>query len=304
MPTSIWIAAALVTGSLPILYWSLNQRGEVSAQAVRNIGAQRTMSLRAAQLDQPALERLGLPVISAVGRTVRNLFPSEWLRRYEMNLARAGKLGRWSAEQVVGIKVLAVTVTTLYALTRLLPNLSLGNIGLSVFGIATAFFVPDLLLNSMATRRHDAIESSLPDVLDQLTMSVEAGLGFEAAIARIAERESHPLAEELGRMIQDIRLGTPRAEAMSALATRAHVADLRHVVLSLRQSEKLGVPLARTLRIQAEEMRTKRKFRAEEKAHKLPIKMIFPLGLCILPALFIVILGPAVIQLTQAFGGR
>ena len=170
-------------------------------------------------------------------------------------------------------------------------------------GAITAFFffVPDLLLRSMADRRQEKILDDLPDVLDQLTMSVEAGLGFESAIAKISERETHPLAQELGRMIQDIRLGKPRSDAMAELATRVDVQDLRTVILSLRQSEKLGVPLAKTLRIQADEMRTKRKFRAEEKAHKLPIKMIFPLGMCILPALFIVILGPAAIQISEVF---
>ncbi len=301
MPTSVWLAAALVASALPVLYWSLNQNDAVSARAVQNLGAQRNTSLRRAQLDQPALERLGLPIVTGLGRWGRNLLPAEWLRRYENNLGRAGKLGRWSAEQVVGAKILIAVMGGVYATSELLINFNVTTLIWSVLGVALVFFIPDLLLRSMADRRHDAIEMALPDVLDQLTMSVEAGLGFESAIARISEREDHPLAQELNRMIQDIRLGTPRATAMAQLADRAHVADLRTVVLSLRQSEKLGVPLAKTLRIQAEEMRTKRKFRAEEKAHKLPIKMIFPLGLCILPALFIVILGPALIQLRDVF---
>lgn len=301
MPTTVWLGAALIASALPLLYWALNQRGQVSAQAVKNIGATRNTSLRVAQLEQPLVERIGLPIAAAIGGAGRTFLPVDWLRRYDKNLARAGKLGRWTAEQVVGAKIVLAAVAFLYAGLSLLNDASLSRVFLSVLGITVLFFTPDLLLRSAADRRHEQIQNALPDVLDQLTMSVEAGLGFESAIARIAERESHPLAQELGRMIQDIHLGAPRSEALGDLANRAHVEDLRHVVLALRQSEKLGVPLARTLRIQAEEMRSKRKFRAEEKAHKLPIKMIFPLGLCIMPALFIVILGPAAIKLSAIF---
>lgn len=301
MPSTVWIGAALIACALPLIYWSLNQGHAVSAQAVRNLGQNRPSTLRAAQLEVPALERLGLPIISGLGRAARNLTPTEWLRRYEKNLARAGKLGRWSAEQVVGAKLGTAIIAIIYGGVRILGDPSAKGV-LVVGGITVFFFfVPDLLLRSMADRRQEKILDDLPDVLDQLTMSVEAGLGFESAIAKISERETHPLAQELGRMIQDIRLGKPRSDAMAELATRVDVQDLRTVILSLRQSEKLGVPLAKTLRIQADEMRTKRKFRAEEKAHKLPIKMIFPLGMCILPALFIVILGPAAIQISEVF---
>ncbi len=301
MPTSVWVASAVIACAFPILYWSLNQGSAVSARAVRNLGDHRPSTLRAAQLEVPALERLGMPVISALGRAGRNLTPVEWLRRYDINLARAGKLGRWSSEQVVGGKILASLIAGLYGGLQVLGNPTLKGVT-AVIGItALFFFIPDLLLRSLADRRQEQIIDALPDVLDQLTMSVEAGLGFESAIAKISERETHPLANELGRMIQDIRLGKPRSDAMAELATRVDVPDLRTVVLALRQSEKLGVPLAKTLRIQADEMRTKRKFRAEEKAHKLPIKMIFPLGLCIMPALFIVILGPAAIRISGLF---
>ena len=150
-------------------------------------------------------------------------------------------------------------------------------------------------------RRTDAITRDLPDVLDQLTISVEAGLGFEAALARISAKGDSALSTEFGRMLQDIKLGVPRSDALGQLATRVGVDDLRHVVLALRQAEKLGVPLAKTLRAQSMEMREKRKFRAEEAAYKLPVKMIFPLGFCILPALFIVILGPAAIRISRLF---
>ena len=163
------------------------------------------------------------------------------------------------------------------------------------------FFMPDLMIRSKADRRAEEITIMLPDLLDQLTISVEAGLGFEAALDRIIQREDHALAQEFNRMLQDIRLGTSRPEALEALAKRSQVDDLRTVMLTLRQAEMLGVPLAESLRNVSAEMREKRRFRAEEKANQLPIKMIFPLGICILPALFIVILGPAVVRFTQLF---
>ena len=133
-------------------------------------------------------------------------------------------------------------------------------------------------------------------MLDQVTISVEAGLGFEPALARTSEGQSHPLAQEFLRMLQDVRLGSTRADALRALAERSQVDDMKSVVLTLRQADLLGVPLARTLRTSANEMREKRRFRAEARAQRLSTLLIFPLGLCILPALFIVTLGPAMIS--------
>lgn len=302
MPVNVWIYAAMVCVSVPVLWWALTGEGKISAKAVKNLGTVGTNDLRRLKLEQQtSTERIALPMLRLLGRTGRRFTPIQWLERYERMLGEAGKLGRWTPEQVVGAKLVTGGSGAVWAFIQFLGDRSGTQLLLGVFVTAIAFFVPDLLISSMASRRRDSIELDLPDVLDQLTMSVEAGLGFEAAIGRIAQKQDHALAEEFGRLIQDIRYGTPRADALSALANRTGVEDLRHVVLSLRQAEKLGAPLAHTLRIMSEQMRQKRAFRAEEKAHKLPVKMIFPLGMCILPALFIVLLGPAFIQLAEVF---
>lgn len=302
MSVTVWFYAAMVCASVPVLWWGLGGERKVSEKAVRNLGTVGTGDLRRLKLEQQtSTERIALPVLKLIGRTGRRFTPVQWLERYEKMLAEAGRLGRWTPEQVVGAKLVTGALGVLWAISQFTGNPSSVQLLLGMFVAGLAFFVPDLLISSMASRRRDSIELDLPDVLDQLTMSVEAGLSFEAALGRISQKQDHALAEEFGRLIQDIRYGTPRAEALSALANRTGVEDLRHVVLSLRQAEKLGAPLAHTLRVMSEQMRQKRAFRAEEKAHKLPVKMIFPLGLCILPALFIVLLGPAFIQLAEVF---
>ncbi len=301
MPLQIWIYSALISASVILLWWSLSNNKVVSERAVSNLGDQRPSDLRVIRLEQPAAERVLLPIFRLTGERARRFTPAAWLTRFDRNLGEAGLLGRWSPEQIVGSKLMLGVAAGLWGTLKFMGDPTPRQLGMSALVTLLLFFVPDLILSAIASRRKEEIILELPDVLDQLTMSVEAGLGFEAALSRISAKEDHVLAQEFGRLIQDVKLGTPRSEALDALGKRSGVDDLRHVVLSLRQAEKLGVPLAKTLRIQADEMRTKRAFRAEEKAHQLPVKMIFPLGMCIMPALFIVILGPAAIQISRAF---
>ena len=162
--------------------------------------------------------------------------------------------------------------------------------------------LPDFLLMRRASERQDNINFELPDLLDQMTVSVEAGLGFEAAMARVSKQNSGPLAQELARTLQDIRFGVPRKDAMQRLLGRTDSPDLRHFISALTHADRLGMPLADVLRVQAGEMRKKRRLRAEEQALKIPVKLIFPLMLCIMPALFVVIIGPAIIRVVNNGG--
>ncbi len=302
MPLTVWLAAASISLAAIVLWWALaNDERHLSQRAADNLGPARNVDLRKEELTRPPLERLVAPIAKNLGLGVRRFTPLGWLATTERRLGASGLLGRWSSDQVIGAKLLAGGACAVFAIFRFSEELSSRNILLGLLTVGIGFFLPDLLLSSIGSRRQEAIERALPDVLDQLTISVEAGLGFEAAIARIGAKDNTPLSTELARMMQDIQLGVPRANALEALGDRVGVDDLRNVVLALRQAEKLGVPLAKTLRVQALEMREKRRFRAEEQAHKLPVKMIFPLGLCILPALFIVILGPAAIQIRDVF---
>ena len=302
MPMIVWMGAAALASSLPVAWWAVAADRSLNRRVSQNLaGYQPTM--REAVLDHRAGQRFAGPVAKRVGSRLMRYTPAGWMQSKNTAIAKAGWTGRISAEQVLGAKILLPLLCAGYAALRALGGegastrgvlMTLGVVGLS-------FLIPDLLLSAKADRRADEITILLPDVLDQLTISVEAGLGFEAALSRITETETHPLAEEFGRMLQDVRLGTSRRDALEAMAKRSQVDDLKSVVLTLRQAEALGVPLAKSLRDVASEMREKRRFRAEERANKLPIKMIFPLGLCILPALFIVILGPAVIQFVELF---
>ena len=171
--------------------------------------------------------------------------------------------------------------------------------GSTLFG----FFGPDLVLRHKAEERQQVIRRSLADTVDQMVISVRAGLGLDAAIARVARTTEGPLASELARVVQDTRAGVPRAAALAALAERVRVPELRQMVVALAQAEKLGVPVAQTLQIQAAELRLKRRQHAEEQAMKLPVKILFPMVIFIMPCLFIVVLGPAAINIMKTLGG-
>jgi len=157
------------------------------------------------------------------------------------------------------------------------------------------------VLINKAKERKKTIQQALPDTLDQITISVEAGLGFEAAMARAARTGEGPLNEELARALSEIQLGAARHDALRGLVDRTHVPELRHFVLAILQAETYGLPVAHVLRVQAKELRVKRRQRAEERALKIPVKIVFPLAICILPTLFIVILGPAAIRMFEFF---
>lgn len=303
MPMIVWMAAAALASSLPVAWWAVAADRSLNRRVSQNLaGYQPTM--REAVLDHRAGQRFAGPLARRIGARLMRYTPVGWMDAKATAIAKAGWTGRVTPEQLLGAKILLpLAVAGYLALSTISSGDGISGQTALVFvgAVFTVFVVPDLLVRAKADRRAEEITILLPDVLDQLTISVEAGLGFEAALSRITETEEHALAEEFGRMLQDVRLGSSRRDALEAMAKRSQVDDLKSVVLTLRQAEALGVPLAKSLRDVAAEMREKRRFRAEEKANKLPIKMIFPLGLCILPALFIVILGPAVIQFVELF---
>ena len=172
---------------------------------------------------------------------------------------------------------------------------------IAILVTVVSYFLPELLLHSRGQKRREQIALELPDTLDQMTIAVEAGLSFDSAMTRAGTNGKGVLAEELVRTLQDIRVGQSRRQAYEALATRTGVPDLRKFVRAIIQADVYGVPVASVLRTQAAEMRLKRRQRAEEKAMQIPVKVIFPLMLCILPVLFIVLLGPAAMDIVAAF---
>jgi len=198
--------------------------------------------------------------------------------------------------------VLAVIAAALSALV-VAGNPGLLTVVMGVVVTGVAYVLPELLLYSRGQERQEAISLQLADTLDQMTIAVEAGLGFESAMARAAGNGKGALAEELTRTLQDIAVGQPRRDAYLALAERTGVPDLARFIRAVVQADAYGVSIADVLRTQAQEMRLKRRQRAEEKAMQIPVKVIFPLILCILPTLFIVLMGPAALDIIDAFSG-
>jgi tight adherence protein C len=168
--------------------------------------------------------------------------------------------------------------------------------------VAVGVTLPDAIVARMARARQERILVDLPDVLDQLTVCVEAGLGFDAALARVAGTNHGPLGGEIGRVLQDVNVGIPRRDALERLVERTAVPELRQFVHAVAQAESYGMPVASVLRAQAAEQRARRSSRAEERAQKMPVKIVFPLVFCILPAMFVVVIGPAAIRLFRTFG--
>jgi tight adherence protein C len=224
-----------------------------------------------------------------------------WL---DKQLAGAGRPKAWPLARVVMVKpILALAGATLGILAFAADPSAL-KFALLLAITALCYFVPDILLRNHAEKRRAEIKLELPNALDQMLISVQAGLGFETAMARAGENGKGPLADELIRTLQDIQVGRSRKEAYLALAQRVDVPDLRSFVRAVVQADSYGIAIAQVLKAQAHVMRVKRRQRAEEHAMKMPVKMLFPLIFSILPALFIVVLGPTVLSIIDVFASH
>ena len=254
------------------------------------------------ELERPFNERVTGPLFGRLTSLGRRITPSDQSARLRHRLDLAGNPPGWDTDRILAFKMLGLIVGG--AVGVIVPLL-LGNVAWSiVFGVGLALlglFLPNIILAQTAARRSERIRRELPDALDLLVISVEAGLGFDAALAQVARNTSGPLAEEFFRVLQEMQLGTGRSDAMRALSERTDVTDLRGFVTAMVQADAFGIPIANVLRIQAREMRVRRSQRAEEAAAKVPVKVLFPLILCIMPTLFIVIIGPAAIQIINNF---
>ncbi|HEU5109245.1 MAG TPA: type II secretion system F family protein [Micromonosporaceae bacterium] len=234
--------------------------------------------------------------IAAIGRALTPGGAGAWLQR---RLEYAGNPAGWLPERVMEMQGIGLFVGGLLGglLARLLGLGLSGVVGAVLVMAFAGFWLPFLLVYNLGTRRQDEIRRDLPDALDLLTLSVEAGLGFDAALAQVATSMPGPLAREFTRMLQEIQMGQRRADGLRGLAARTTIPELRTLATSLVQAADLGIPIATVLREQAHQMRLRRRQYAEEQARKLPVKIVIPLVLCIFPALFIVIVGPGIIRI-------
>ncbi|MGX5656909.1 type II secretion system F family protein [Geodermatophilus nigrescens] len=233
------------------------------------------------------------------GAVLRALTPDPAARRVRRLLDLAGRPEGWTMTRLLWAKLALGAAAVLVAAVAFTENPGLLVGVLCVAGVAVAYHVPEILLHGRGQERQAAIALELPDVLDQMTIAVEAGLGFEGALARAAATGTGPLAGELVRTLQDVTVGRPRREAYEALVKRTQVEDLRRFVSAINQADAYGIAVVDVLRVQADEMRLKRRQRAEEQAAKVPVKVTFPLIACILPALLVIVVGPMIAGLGE-----
>lgn len=258
------------------------------------------------ELNESFYTRIIKPVITSASRIAIRLAPGRSVQQTEMKLARAGYPNGWSVADFWGVRGLAAVVAgglPLFFFLMRGAGFSLRNLAIIGFMLLFGYFMPNTWLDRKVKARQHSARKALPDALDLMTVSVEAGLGFDAALQKVAEKWDNELARAFQRVTQEMRVGRTRREALRDMADRIDVDDVTSFIAAVLQADSLGVSMAKVLRIQSEQMRIRRRQRAEEQAQKAPIKMLFPMVFLIFPALFIVLLGPAAIILIDTFSG-
>lgn len=301
----VGLAALFVgaTASIVLAGAMTKERSQISLamSAIEAIGGPIPDSMRR-EYDKPFSQRVGTPARQRMASIARSIAGANWSQNATRRLAAAGSPAGWDAERVLATKTLAAVLLAIAMGGVLLlggrPGQAL--VWGGIFGVF-GFFLPDLLLKNRALHRTDEVRKALPDSIDLLTVSVESGLAFDAALAQVARNTEGVLAEEFTRVLKEIQIGSARSEALRALSERSDVDELRIFLNAMIQAEKLGIPIADVLRVQTSEIRIKRTQRVEEQAMKLPVKILFPLMIGIMPAMFIVILGPAVMSIIKLF---
>ena len=255
------------------------------------------------ELDKPFGERVLEPLQARALRIGRRLSGADSTERIRRKLDFAGNPRDWNVDRVVSAKVIGAVSFLLVgiALTLMLHIAVPLNVVVIVGGLVLGFFVPNLYLYQKTYERSERIQRELADAVDLLTISVESGLGFDAALQQVARNTEGPLAQEFSRVLREMQIGQGRGDALHALAERSNVADLRTFVSAMVQADAFGIPIGQVLRIQSSEMRVKRRQRAETKAQQVPVKITVPLIFCILPCLFIAVMGPAVLTIMDNF---
>ena len=265
-------------------------------------GRSNAPTTREDQLAKPLAQRTIGPLFLRVSGFLKRFTPVGYLEKKQHQLLLAGSPGNLDAPALVVIKLLGTGVGIVLSFLIVdYGGSAIQRIVLFVFPLVLGFYGPDAWLARKVEERRVEMQKALPDILDLLVISVEAGLGFDSALSRVVATVPGPLSQEFFRMLQETRVGVSRRDAMRHLMDRTDLDELRSFLLAMIQAEAFGVTIANVLRVQADEMRVKRRQRAQEKAFAAPVKMVFPLVFCIFPALFIILLGPAAIQITEAF---
>jgi tight adherence protein C len=271
-------------------------------------------ALEELELSRPFADRVFKPFLAQISRLTSRISPGNSMEKIEQNLAQAGNPRGLNVESFYGLKgvvavVLGVMVTIVMYLNPLPgtipypPEVPISALIWAVIAVVVGFFFPDLWIRDEKKRRQKRITKVMPDTIDIIAISVEAGLGFDGAVQRVAGKSKDDLSMEFERYLLELRLGKSRKEALRNIIWRTGVPDLSSFITAIVQADTLGVSIANVLRIQSDQMRIRRRQRAEELAHKAPIKMLFPMALFIFPAIFVVILGPVIPQIQSGLGG-
>jgi tight adherence protein C len=304
----LMLGAGLLFAALVLAFSIMGVLTTERRAVARSVAAVQAMnaapSIISVELDRPFTERVIAPLGGRLVGIGRKITRADTATKIAHRLDIAGNPPAWDVNRIIGLKVLGLGVLGLlgfvFALSWHYPlnKVLLIAAGFAVFG----YLLPNLMLKNAGDKRESLMRNSLPDAIDLLTISVEAGLGFDAAVARVAKNTTGPLAQEFARLLQEMQLGIGRAEAMRAMGERTSLSDLKSFCLAMVQADSLGIPIARVLRIQSHEMRTKRRQRAEEAAQKVPVKILFPVIFFILPTIFIVVIGPVFLGMGDLFG--
>lgn len=301
--TAVFAGVSLAIATLTTM---TSERKQVSRSLAQIQALHATAPAVRQELNRPFAERVVGPAMGRLTQLGRRFTAADQVRRIRYRLELAGNPPRWDVDRVIALKMLGLALgfVTGVALPLVFRAGILPVVGLAAVFTAAGYFAPNIAIYQLGYNRREQMRRELPDALDLLTISVEAGLAFDAAMSQVARNTTGPVADEFFRVLQEMQIGLGRSEAMRALGERTDLSELRSFVTAMVQAESFGIPIAQVLRVQAKELRVKRTQRAEELAQKVPVKILFPLIFCILPALFIVIMGPAVIQIYQSFNGR
>ena len=265
---------------------------------------ERPMTLSELELQQPFSQRVIVPLTKTVLDQLGKFGPKQSTERIRTNLQQAGNPGNLTPAMFVGVRIgLAVLLVFIFGFVTFSSTDFLRAILFTAIGGVLGYLLPSMWLGQQIKKRKHNITKQLPDILDLLTISVEAGLAFDAAMQRVTEKADNDLSKEFQRVLTDTRLGRPRRDALKDMSNRTGVEDVQTFTAAIIQAEQLGVSISKILRVQADQMRIRRRQRAEEAAQKAPIKMLFPMVFLIFPSLFVVILGPAIPRLMQSLGG-
>jgi tight adherence protein C len=300
------VLALIAAGGIFLVFLGFSLRpaastGQILQQRLMAYEDSRQLSYEEQELQLPFSDRFVRPLVEKVGRLVSDRTPEKARQDLQNKLNLAGRPFGLSPSDFMLVRYVGTVVMA--AVGLLLGLLSQSVLWLVVFplaGGALGWFYPVLWLGQKVRGRRKEIQLALPDALDLLTIAVEAGLGFDAAISRVTEKFKNALSDEFAQVLQESRLGRPRLEAMDEMGRRTGVEDLHNFVQAVVQSEQMGVGIARILRIQADEIRRRRRQRAQEKAAQASLKMLFPMVGCIFPTLWIILLGPGILGVVQA----